>query len=316
MKILQSAILGATALIPTACMRQSANPADFVLRDALVYTVDSTNPRAQAVVVDDGRIVYVGANDSAQAFAGRSTEVLSLAGRMVLPGFQDTHVHPVTGGIELGECDLNAAETVADLRRLLSACARRDTAAAWVRGGGWALPLFPAANPSRVMLDSLVPNRPAYLSAADGHSAWVSSRALALAGITRATRDPANGRIERDATGAPSGTLREAAMDLVADKLPKYSAADYSAGLERGLAMAARFGITSLHEASATAPIAAAYVRAASSDKLSSRSILSLLVDTDAPVDHEVKRLSAMRALTTRGLVRPVAAKIFMDGVI
>ncbi|HEU4994154.1 MAG TPA: amidohydrolase family protein [Gemmatimonadaceae bacterium] len=313
--IVRSLILVALAVI-TACARQPANPADFVLRDAIVYTVDSANPRASAVVVDSGRIVYVGSNDSAQTFVGRTTTVLSLAGRMVLPGFQDTHVHPVTGGIELGECDLNSAETVDDVRRLVGACARRDTTAAWVRGGGWALPIFPGANPSRALLDSLVPNRPAYLSAADGHSAWVNSRALALAAVTRATRDPANGRIERDASGAPSGTLREAAMDLVDDKLPPYTAADYSAGLDRGLAMAARLGITSLHEASATEPIVAAYDRADSLGRLTARSVVSLLVHTSAPLDSEVQRLSALRQRATRGLVRPVAAKIFMDGVI
>jgi predicted amidohydrolase YtcJ len=299
-----------------ACARQTANPADFVLRDAVVYTVDSTKPRAQAVVVDDGRIAYVGSNDSAQAFVGPETEVIHLTGRMVLPGFQDTHVHPVSGGIELGQCDLNAATTLDDVRRVVSECGRRDPKAPWVRGGGWALPIFPDANPRRALLDSLVPDRPAYLSAADGHSAWVNSRALALAGVDRTTRDPANGRIERDATGAPSGTLREDAMRLVSRSLPPYSPEDYSAGLERGLAMAARFGITTLHEASATEPIALAYARADSLGQLTARSIVSLLVDTDAPADSEVRRLSALRARTSRGRVQAVAAKIFLDGVI
>ena len=298
------------------CARQPGNPADLVLRDAIVYTVDSTHPRAEAVVIDDGRIVYIGSTDSAQSFVGRNTEVLTLAGRMVLPGFQDTHVHPLTSGIELGQCDLNAATTLEDVRRVVAECARRDAKAPWVRGGGWALPIFANANPQRGLLDSLVPDRPVYLSAADGHSAWVNSRALALAGVSSATREPANGHIERDATGAPSGTLRESAMDLVSRKLPRYSADDYLAGLERGLAMAARFGITTVHEASATEPIALAYVRADSLGRLTARSIVSLLVDTDAPVDSEVRRLSALRARTTRGLVRPVAAKIFMDGVI
>lgn len=307
-------LVSVTAL--AACAREPANPADFVLRDATVYTVDSTRPRAEAVVVDDGRIVYVGSSDSAQAFVGSETEVLRLAGRMVLPGFHDTHVHPVSGGIELGECDLNAAATLDDVRRLVGACARRDTAAPWVRGGGWQLTLFPGANPARALLDSLVPDRPAYLSAADGHSAWVNSRALALAAVSRATRDPAKGRIERDENGAPSGTLREDAMDLVSRKLPPYSADDYLIGLERGLAMAARYGITTVHEASARESIASAYVRADSLGRLTARSILSLLVNSDAPVDSEVRRLSALRARSTRGLVRPAAAKIFMDGVI
>lgn len=300
----------------TGCSAEPANPADLVLLDAVVYTVDSLKPRAQAIVIDDGRIVYVGTSDSARSFVGRETEVLRLSGRMVLPGFHDTHVHPVTGGIELGECDLNPATTLDEVRRVVAECARRDSSAEWVRGGGWGLPIFPNANPTRALLDSLVPDRPAYLSAADGHSAWVNSRALTLAGVTRASRDPANGRIERDAAGAPSGTLRESAMELVSRTLPPYAADDYLAGLERGLAMAARFGITTLHEASASEAIASAYVRADSLGRLTARSVLSLRVDTDAPVDREVQRLSALRDRSTRGLVRPVAAKIFMDGVI
>jgi predicted amidohydrolase YtcJ len=305
----------AAAVFLAGCASKPANPADLVLRDALVYTVDGSRPRADAIVIDDGRIVYVGTNDSAQAYAGQGTEVLRLAGRMVLPGFHDTHVHPVTGGIELGECDLNPATTLDELRRIVTDCATRDSSE-WVRGGGWALTIFPSANPSRELLDSLVPNKPAFLSAADGHSAWVNSRALALAGVTRATRDPANGRVERSPAGDPSGTLREAAMNLVSRKLSAYTADDYLAGLERGLAMAARFGITTLHEASASDAIAAAYTRADSHGRLTARSILSLRVDTDAPVESEVKRHSSLRARVTRGLVRPAAAKIFMDGVI
>jgi len=312
----RSTLLFVGAALVVGCSAEPANPADLVLRDAVIYTVDSAKPWAEAMVIDDGRIVYVGTSDSARSFVGRETEVLRLKGRMVLPGFHDTHVHPVTGGIELGECDLNPAATLDDLRRIVGECVRRDSSAAWVRGGGWGLPIFPNASPTRALLDSLVPDRPAYLSAADGHSAWVNSRALTLAGVTRATPDPANGRIERDDSGAPSGTLRESAMDLVSRKLPPYTADDYLAGLERGLAMAARFGITTLHEADASEAIADAYARADSLGRLTARSVLSLRVDLDAPVASEVRRLSALRDRTSRGLVRPVAAKIFMDGVI
>ena len=306
----------ASLVLLARCGRAPSEKADIVLRDAMVYTVDSARPEAEAVAITNGRIAYVGTNDSAQALVGPKTEVLRLGGRMVLPGFQDTHAHPVEGGIDLGECDLHDAATQADLRRIVAECARRDPSAAWVRGGGWDLPLFANANPGRASLDSLVPDRPAYLSAADGHSAWVNSRALALAGVTRATRDPVNGRIERDATGAPSGTLREAAADLVASKLPGYTDADYSAGLARGLALAARLGITTIHEANAREAIALAFTRADSLGQLTARSVVSLHVNTAAPVDSEVRRLAELRARTTRGQVRPVAAKIFMDGVI
>jgi predicted amidohydrolase YtcJ len=297
-----------------ACAREPANPADLVLRNTVVYTVDSANPRAQAVAIDGGRITYVGSDSGVRAFVGRNTRVLDLAGRLVLPGFHDTHVHLVTGGIELGECNLNPAVTLDDVRRMVRECATRPTE--WVRGGGFQLPIFPGGNPTRELLDSLVPDRPAYLSSSDGHSAWVNSRALAIAGVTRATRDPAKGRIERGGDGAPSGALRESAMELVSSKLPPRTADEDLAGLERGLAMAARFGITTIHEASTTEARALAFARADSLGRLSARSILSLLVDTDAPIDSEVKRLVALRSRASRGLVQPVAAKIFLDGVI
>ncbi|MGQ0643244.1 MAG: amidohydrolase [Gemmatimonadaceae bacterium] len=306
---------GAIALT-LACAGEPADPADIVLRNTFVYTVDSANPRAEAIAIAGGRIVYVGPNDSVGAFVGRRTRVLDLTGRMVLPGFHDTHVHPVSGGIELGECNLNPAVTLDDVRRMVRACAERVGAGEWVRGGGFQLPLFPGGNPRRELLDSLVPNGPAYLSAADGHSAWVNSRALAIAGVTRATADPPNGRIERAADGAPSGTLRELAIELVSTKLPPRSAEDYLTGLERGLALAARLGITTLHEASAGEQTARAYAQADSLGRLSARVIVSLLVHYTAPIDSEVTRLAALRSRTTRGLVRPFAAKIVMDGVI
>ncbi|MGH7695440.1 MAG: amidohydrolase, partial [Gemmatimonadaceae bacterium] len=273
------------ALLALACTKEPSHPADLVLRRTLVYTVDSANPRAEAIAITDGRISYVGSDDSVRAFIGRRTEVLDLAGRMVLPGFHDTHVHPVTGGMELGECNLNPATSLDDVRRIVRECNTRGSASDWVSGGGFQLPIFAGGNPTRQLLDSLVPDRPAYLSSADGHSAWVNSRALALAGVTRATPDPTNGRIERTASGEPSGTLRELATELVSTKLPRRTADDYLAGLERGLAMAARFGITSLHEASANEPTARVYARADSLGRLSARSILSLLVHPNAPVD-------------------------------
>jgi len=299
-----------------SCTREPPQPADRVLRNTFVYTVDSANPRAQAIAITNGRISYVGSDDGVRAFIGRRTEVLDLAGRMVLPGFHDTHVHPVTGGMELGECNLNPATSLDDVRRIVRECATRGAADDWVRGGGFQLPIFAGGKPTRQMLDSLVPERPAYLSSADGHSAWVNTRALTLAGLTRRTRDPAKGRIERDAAGAPAGTLRESAMGLVASKMPARTSDDYLAGLERGLAMAAQFGITTLHEASATEPIALAYTQAESLGRLPARSILSLLVNSRADPDSEITRLSALRARATRGKVQPVAAKIFMDGVI
>ncbi|MFN8583620.1 MAG: amidohydrolase, partial [Gemmatimonadaceae bacterium] len=298
-----------------ACRSGSSNAADLVLRDTFVYTVDSAFPRAQALAVKDGRIVFVGSNDSVATYIGRGTRVLDLKGRMVLPGFIDTHVHPVTGGIELGECDLNAAATLDAIKATIRECSARDAKASWIRGGGFQLPLFPNGAPTRQLLDSLVPDRPAFLSSADGHTGWANSKALEIGGVTRATKDPLNGRIERDAAGNPAGTLRETAKRLVSTKMPEYTADEYLAGLERGLQMAAQFGITTLNEANAHEGELRAFVRADSLGKLTARSIVNLSVDPQRGPE-QVAGLAALRAKYTRGLVRPVSAKIFLDGVI
>src|SRR5215212_9663349 len=234
-------------LLLAACRPSNPRPdsaADLVFRNGAVYTVDAARSWASAVAVREGRIVYVGTDTGAGRWIGPNTEVVDLSGRMLLPGFQDGHVHPLEGGVELGLCNLSAATSVEQIDSIVRAWARVHPTARWVSGGGWELPIFPDANPTAARLDRLVPDRPALLWAADGHSGWANSRALALAGITRQTPDPPNGRIERDASGAPSGTLREAAVGLVADLVPKLSDAEQSAALARAESLASRFGIT------------------------------------------------------------------------
>jgi hypothetical protein len=290
-------------------------PPDLVLYNASLYTLDSLVPIAQAVAITGDRITFVGSSARARARSGSRTRELDLGGRLVLPGFIDTHVHPVSGGIELGECNLNEVPSLDELRRVVTECGRANPSAPWVRGGGFQLPLFPNGNPSRQLLDSLIPDRPAFLSSADGHSGWVNSRALELAGVTQATHDPVNGRIERDRTGAPSGALRESAQRLVSRLLPAYTDADYLAGLERAMRMANRFGITAWHEASAGEGAVRAYHAADSLGRLTVRSVVGLTVNVEQGAE-QVARLDSLRRRYQTPNVRLASAKIFVDGVI
>ena len=291
-------------------------PADLVLRGGMVRTMDEALPTASALAARAGRIVYVGGDAGATALVGPETEVVELDGRMVLPGFHDTHVHPASGGIELGDCDLNTAETRSEVVRMLSECVARAPDGAWVRGGGWQLPLFPGGAPTKELLDSLVPDRPAYLSSSDAHSAWVNSRALEIAGVGAATPDPPpDGVIVRAPDGSPQGTLRESAMALVERHVPPHTPEEVSAGLARGLALAASFGITTLHEASADERFLRAYAAAEAEGTLSARAIVSLRVDA-ARGAEQVAELVALRDRYASDLVQPRAAKIFLDGVI
>jgi predicted amidohydrolase YtcJ len=313
------ALYGATLSTIGACA-DASETADLIFNGGTIYTVDEALPLAEAVAVRDGRILYVGSAEGAEAHIGDRTEIVDLAGRMLLPGFVDTHVHPLTGGMELGDCDLNPAQTRDDVVRIVSECARRSPEAPWVRGGGYQLPIFPDGAPDRRLLDSLVSDRPAYLTSADGHSAWVNTRALELGGVDASTPDPPpDGVILREPDGLPQGTLRESAMALVGRFVPEYTPAERVAGLERALAMAASFGITTVHEASAGEPALRTYDSLDRAGDLTARAIVALRVDPLRGAE-QVAELAALRdrygGRSSEGNLQPVAAKVFLDGVI
>jgi predicted amidohydrolase YtcJ len=294
----------------------AGSAADLVLRGGAVYTVDAARSWASAIAVRDGRIVYVGTDSLPSGMIGPKTELVELAGQMVLPGFQDAHVHPLDSGVDLGECKLDDLTTAVEIVDTIRAYAAAHPDLKWVRGAGWQLPVFPGGNPSKTLLDQAVPDRPAFFYAADGHSAWVNSRALALAKITRATPDPPNGRIERDRrTHEPSGTLREDAAELVADLLPERTDDELSAGLERAEKEANRFGITTVFEADAREPELKTYAAADRAGKLTFRVIAASHVG-EAAGDSLITRLEDWRKRYTATHVHPIAAKIFADGVI
>lgn len=307
--------VGALGLVSACITRAPEHPAaELVLRGGHIYTMDDSRSRAEAIALDQGKIVFVGSDADVAPFVGPTTRILELAGKMVLPGFQDSHVHPVTGGIELGQCNLNGLLTAAAVFDKVRSCASESPDRKWIVGGGWDLPLFPGANPQRSALDETVPDRPVYLSSADGHSAWVNSKALAEAGVDARTPDPPAGRIERDKRGEPSGVLRESAMSLVASHLPKLAPEDYVEGLKRGLAMANRFGITSFVEADANDEILEAYASVARRGELTARVRISLAVDP-ARDESQVADLVNQRD-EHAPLLRADSAKIFADGVI
>jgi predicted amidohydrolase YtcJ len=293
----------------------SVDPADVLYLHGGVFTQDAARTTAEAVAIRGGRIVYVGTDAGAGAFRGPRTRVVDLTGKMLLPGFHDSHVHPVEGGLALSQCNLSGLESREAVFDAIRKYAAAHPGTSWIVGSGWELPLFPEANPTRQELDAVVADRPAYFSAADGHSAWVNTRALEVAGITRQTPDPDNGRIERDADGNPSGTLRESAERLVSSHIPPPTAADEQDALRRGLALANRFGITSFIEARATPQILAAYATLARASKLTARVVASLAVDP-ARGQAQVAELAREREANTIGRLRPIAAKIFADGVI
>ncbi|MFC7584136.1 amidohydrolase family protein [Nonomuraea antimicrobica] len=165
---------------------------------------------AEAVLVRDGVIAAVGEE---RELARQAHETVDLDGGLLAPGFTDAHLHPVQAGLERAKCDLAEDFGLDTYIEKISEYAAKNPDKEWIDGGGWDMAAFPGGLPHRDQIDFL--DRPAYLIQRDHHAAWVNTRALDRAGITRDTPDPADGRIERDADGAPTGVLHEGAMDLV-----------------------------------------------------------------------------------------------------
>jgi len=298
----------------SAC--RHSDPADLVLRHGAVYLQAGDSVPVEALAVRDGRIVYAGADAAVGRLIGDRTRVLELGGRMVLPSFRDTHIHP-RGGLGLSECRFDELKTREAVLDSLRRCAEGHPEAPWVRGRGWQLPVFPEANPRKEWLDAIVADRPVYLVAADGHSAWVNSKALSAAGVTRDTKDPPNGRIERDRrSGEPSGTLRERAADLVSRLLPPRTQEEWRTGLRRAMQLANSYGITALHEAAASPAMLEAYAALDSAGDLTTRVTAAIELDPTAG-PQQVDSLRAWRGRFPGGrYFSPGAAKIFVDGVI
>ena len=204
-------------------------------------------PAGTVVRVSNGTITAVGKSADAGKLDG--AELVDLGGGTLLPGFIDAHVHPVFAGDRLRRCNLSGVVTAGEYARIIADYAAAHPGEEWILGGGWSMEAFPGGVPSKELLDQLVPDRPVFLPNRDGHGAWVNSRALELAGIDASTPDPADGRIERDASGQPVGMLQEGAQQLVGRLLPEATVDDWYAGLLAAQDYLLSLGITGWQDA-------------------------------------------------------------------
>ncbi|MGZ5295437.1 MAG: amidohydrolase [Actinomycetota bacterium] len=291
--------------------------ADLIITDTDLYTGGSVEPRPGAVAVKGGRILAVGAPDELRDLAGPKTEVRSLPGRLVVPAFQDAHVHPAFGGRNLLRVNLDDVGTVEAYLDTIAAYAAANPHEPWITGGGWAMYLFPGGAPRKEDLDRIVADRPVLLMNRDVHGAWVNSRALELAGITRDTPDPWDGRIERDPmTGEPTGTLHEGAAYSFRDRfVPPTDPAEWRRALLVAQQHLHAFGITGWQDAWVTPDILQAYRALDDTRELTMRVSVSLWWDRhrgEEQIDELVERGRA----ATKGNVRATTVKIMIDGVV
>jgi predicted amidohydrolase YtcJ len=294
--------------------------ADLVLKGGRIWTADPAQPWAQALAVRGDHIVYVGDDAGVRVLQGPKTGVMDLRGRLVVPGFDDAHIHLVEAALTLERVDLIEEQTLAAVQSRIRGFAANDPAAAWVLGRGWLYGAFPGGLPIKDQLDAVVPDRPAYMECYDFHTGWANSRALALAGITKDTRDPEHGEIVRDpVTHEPTGALKEDARALVKARIPEPAAEERYALLLRAMRLLNSLGITSIQDArSDSAPLASdlpLLERALSEGKLTLRMTAATQMspgDVDAPVAEAAR----LRAAHATGLLRFGRVKAYVDGVI
>ncbi|MFB7115716.1 amidohydrolase [Streptomyces sp. NPDC056190] len=292
--------------------------ADLVFTHGPVHTGDPARTRASSLAVTEERITAVG-HDEVRELIGPRTEVVDLSGKLLLPGFQDAHIHAVYGGLELAECDLTGALEVDEYLRRIREFADDHPESTWITGGGWSMESFEGGLPSRQLLDSVVPDRPVYLVNRDHHGAWANTRALELAGVTRDTPDPADGRIEREVDGTPSGVLQEGATGLVARLVPAKTAADRLDGLLRAQRLLHSLGITGwqdalLGEFNGQPDPSDAYLAAAREGTLTARVNGALWWDRGRGPD-QIPELVSRRAELNHGRFRAGSVKIMQDGI-
>jgi predicted amidohydrolase YtcJ len=311
-------IVGVTVIagLIVGAQREDDGPVDLIVVNGAVYTAEQ-NQLAEAVAVRGNKVVRVGSNGEIRRLRRAQTTVIDAKGGAVLPGFNDAHAHLISGGLSLDQVNLADAKTVDEIKDTVRVWADTHPERAWITGRGWYYQPFDGVMPTRQLLDTLVPDRPAYLIAYDGHTGWANTAALKAAGITRRTRNPAGGLVVKDPrTGEPTGALKETAMALMSKVAPQPTEEDRLAAIRAAVDEAHSLGITSVQDAGSSPADLELYDRLRKRGELTMRVYQALRADgtlTEA-------RLDDLENVRTRfaddPLLKTGAIKLVADGVI
>jgi predicted amidohydrolase YtcJ len=296
---------------------QLAPQADMVLMNARVYTVNVRQPWAEAIAISGEKILAVGSDKEIAAFRGPSTRVIDAQGKLVLPGFTDCHIHFMEGSLGLTQVNLNGSKSVAEIQKRVKQYAESHPQASWILGMGWTYPTFgPSALPDKKFLDEVVSDRPVYLRAFDGHSSWANSKALAMAGITRETPDPANGKIVRDAKGDATGALQESAGELVTRFTPVPTRDQRLESLRLGMREANKFGLVRVHSAGGDFEWLDLFSELRRNHQLSLRFYIAYFLDPPELKPEQIEKIEQARNAYHDNWISGGVVKTMLDGVI
>ena len=297
--------------------------ADIVFTGGAVYKVTDTDPWATTVAVTNNRITYVGNDANIKSLIGPNTRVVNLDGKMLMPGFQDAHVHPVDSGMTFNQCAVFDLPQLDDLLDAIKKCVDERPDADWIVGAGWYVSTFaPTGIPNKQMLDAIAPNTPITLLSNAAHSVWANSAAIERAGITADTKDPEGGKIDRDPiTGEPSGSFQESAMPLIQNFEPTITLKERIEGLAYAQQLFHSFGITGVHDSYVEVSRETAYSNMEAytafedSGSLKMHVVAAMLYDPSLPLEPQIELFKKIRKSADRNHVSATAIKILVDGV-
>ena len=246
--------------------------ADLIITNAHVYTVDANHPTGEAVAILGDRIVAVGSSAEIDAWRSDKTVMIDGRGHLLLPGFNDAHVHFIPGGVQLDSINLREAATPEAFRDTVAARVKKTAKGEWIIGGDWDEQKWsPAVLPTKELIDAVSPETPVFVTSYDGHISLANSYALKLAGVTSKTKAPAGGEIVHDKSGNPTGVLKDAAQNLVQDKIPDLTHEQRVRAAKRALAHAASLGVTSVQDMNPSYADIAVYSELAERGELTTR---------------------------------------------
>ena len=301
---------------PSAAQQRppAPRPADLIVTNARIYTVDDGRPVAEAMVVRGGRIEFVGSVRGALAHRGSATRVLDLAGRTVIPGMVDAHAHLRGLGEALRSVDLTGTRSYDEVIARVAARAKELPAGSWVIGRGWDQNDWADTRfPTHEALSRAIPGHPVFLERVDGHAAIANARAMQAANLSATATDPAGGRIERMPGGAPSGVFIDDAMALVAEAIPALTRAEIRSVTIAAIREANRWGLTGIHDAGVSRETIEVYEALAAEGKYDLRNYVMISSD-DATIDHYLKRGAQHGLHDGRLWIRSI--KISADGAL
>lgn len=287
---------------------------DLVLKNGHIWTGDPQHPWAEALSISNQRIAAVGTNS--EITKRTQARTIDLGGRLVTPGFNDAHIHFLNGSLGLFQVDLFNAGSLEEMKRRIASFAQAHPGEKWITGGGWEYGWFPDHRlPSKEDLDGIVPDRPVYLKAFDGHTGWVNSAALRRADVNGATKFDGFGEIVKDARGRPTGALKENAQSVVTRLIPQPTRERKLAALIAGEELAASLGITSIQNGMGSPEELALYDDLLQEGKLTVRTGMAFTV-TPSDDPKELEQFAALNRSHTGPWLRAGAIKLIMDGVV